>query len=631
MSDLFYPKLGSIYDPIKIGTYFGLFSTIAKKVEVCVFDNSGLESCHPLTERDGDVWHGFIANIKAGMHYGYRVYGALDEMDGTHILLDPYAKAVSIKDDMLLSTVVYQDYDWQEDKPPQIGWGQTIIYEAHVKGLTKLHPDIPADIQGTYAGLSHQIMIEYLSRLGITTIELLPVQYHVDEPRLQQLGLKNYWGYNVVAPFAIDDKYWSKRPGTTPISEFKDMIKALHQAGIEVILDVVFNHTAELDDEGPVFSLKGIDKQSYYWLDKHKLANWTGCGNTLKFTQPHTIAWVMDCLRYFVTEFHIDGFRFDLGSVLARTPDFSPIAPLLCAILQDPLLKTIKLISEPWDIGPDGYQLGQFPYPFSEWNDCYRDTMRRFYLHNGVSLGKFVQQFAGSSQIFDKNGKKPNASINFITSHDGFTLNDLVSFNDKHNQENKENNQDGHNQNWSHNFDYEGNDAPQSIKLKRVKIQENLLTILLLSLGTPMLLAGDEWGNSQQGNNNSYCQDNPIGWLNWDKQNLALLKHVTSIIQLRKKITTLTQNQWLQDVDVRWLNSKGEALSNEEWLDEDNLVIQIELSHLIKIIINATNQIHPIYDLDIDNINTIYGSAKIDKKGNRINLDAMTILILKIN
>lgn len=623
--------LGSTYNPSKGGTFFALFSTMASKVEVCIVDPHGVETRYELQERHGDTWQGFIPNISHGTHYGYRVYGSAIEMDGKHLLIDPYAKAIATQHSMLLSVVVYENYDWQGDVSPQIDWGNTIIYEAHVKGLTQLHPDIPADIRGSYAGLAHPIMTDYLSKLGITAIELLPVQYHINEPRLQQLGLNNYWGYNVLAPFAIDDKYWSKRPNTTPISEFKDMIKALHQIGIEVILDVVFNHTAELDEQGPTLSLKGIDKPNYYWLENNNsLANWTGCGNTLKFMQPHTIAWVMDCLRYYITEFHIDGFRFDLGSILGRTPSFSANSPLLCAILQDPLISKVKLISEPWDIGENGYQLGQFPYPFAEWNDCYRDVMRQFWLHGQVSLGTFAQQLAGSSQLFNKRGRKPNASINFITSHDGFTLNDLVSFNHKHNDDNGENNQDGHNQNWSNNWGHEGNDAPREIQLKRLNVQKNLLTTLLLSLGTPMLLAGDEWGNSQQGNNNSYCQDNPTSWLNWDTQNSELLNHVIAMIQLRKKIPALTHNQWWSENDVHWLNSRGEKLSQEEWQNEDNLVIQVKLSNIC-CLINATHQVQSIYNLKTDSKNGGDDSTKMREKCNEIDLDAISILLLTID
>lgn len=633
MDEVTYSALGSVYDPNRSGTRFALFSSIAQRVEVCVFDTQGAEYRHPLAERKGDIWYGFVPNIGHGTQYGYRVYCERQNINGTHLLLDPYAKAVStIQYPTLLSIVVDENYDWQNDRSPNIAWGNTIIYEAHVKGLTQLHPDIPEALLGTYAGLSHPVMIDYLSKLGITTIELLPVQYHLDEPRLQQLGLKNYWGYNVIAPFAVDDKYWSQRAGTTPINEFKDMVKALHRAGIEVILDVVFNHTAELDDEGPVFSLKEIDRQSYYWLDHNdKLVNCTGCGNTLKFMQPNTIQWLMDCLRYWITEFHIDGFRFDLGSVLARTPNFSENAPLLCAMLQDPLLKSVKLITEPWDIGEGGYQLGEFPYPFAEWNDVYRDTMRRFWLHNDVTLGQFAQQFAASSLIFDQKGKKPSSSINFITSHDGFTLNDLVSFNNKHNEANGENNRDGHNQNWTYNFGYEGNNAPKDILSKRLNAQKNLLTTLLLSQGTPMLLAGDEWGNSQFGNNNSYCQDNEIGWLNWQDKNRELLDHVTSIIQLRKQISTLTQDNWWQtDVDVCWLNNNGIALSNEEW-QSHNAIMLITLAKRWIIIINATHQEQTICYTDITQKNSVNSSVIMENERHRMNINAMTISILTID
>lgn len=617
--------MGSYYDKNARGVNFSLFSASASKVELCLLVDETIQS-FLVNEKNGYIWSLWLNEAQVGTRYCYRID------DHPELLLDPYAKAVELLGGQLWGIVIDEQYDWQEDVAPTIPWGNTVIYEAHVKGLTKLHPEIPIELRGSYAGLSHPIMLDYLTQLGITTIELLPIQFHLDEPRLQQLGLHNYWGYNVIAPFAVESKYWSKTVNTTPLSEFNDMVKALHSAGIEVILDVVFNHTAELDEQGPILSLKGIDSLNYYWYNceyngQHELSNWTGCGNTLKLTQTNVIQWVMDCLRYWVINCHIDGFRFDLATILGRIPEFSPESPLIIAMQQDPILKKCKLIAEPWDIGDNGYQLGNFPYPFAEWNDKYRDDMRRFWLYGNLSRGDFAQRFAASSGLFNKQqtnheSRNPNSSINFITCHDGFSLNDLVSFQHKHNEANGENNRDGNNSNWSNNFgvegtiDTEGRTVSEEIVQKRLTMQKNLLTTLLLTQGTPMLLAGDEWGNSQQGNNNGYCQDNEITWLNWssltDKNSAKLLDYVKQLIAIRKQIPALNHNVWwqgemltadrehsqLHQIDVRWLNQYGAPIVASEWQDLTEPYLQIELSRQWLIVINAsdTNQIFSLPD-----------------------------------
>lgn len=592
--------MGCQHDSKTNSTRFALFSAAAEYVELCLLNNNKIITV-PILNKNGYIWSTSIEDIKIGTHYCYRINK--DKL----LLLDPYAKAIEKVDNQLWNVVIDEDYDWQDDVILNTPWSQTIIYEAHVKGLTKLHPAIPPSLCGTYAGLAHPVMLDYLTALGITAIELLPVQFHLDEPRLEKLELSNYWGYNVIAPFAIESKYWSRTPSTTPLSEFNDMVKALHRVGIEVILDVVFNHTAELDKVGPTLNLKAIDSNNYYWHDNQdNFINWTGCGNTLKLTHPNVIRWIMDCLRYWVTACHVDGFRFDLATVLGRTPEFTQKSALLIAIQQDPILQNIKLIAEPWDIGERGYQLGNFPYPFAEWNDQYRDDIRRFWLHGDRSFGEFSQRFAASSQLFDNQGRKPNSSINFITCHDGFTLNDLVSFAQKHNQNNGEGNRDGSDMNWSINYGVEGNLAPNDILQKRLTIKKSLLATLLLSQGTPMLLAGDEWGNSQQGNNNGYCQDNELTWLNWsteNNKNIELLDYVKAVIKIRKQISALNNNQWWKDNtqdngDVRWLNQFGELISINEWQDNKQNILQIELSGKWLLVINKSDRQQRLYILN---------------------------------
>lgn len=600
------------------GVNFSLFSAHAERVVLCLFDARGNERRLELGGHSGNRWYGYLPDAGPGLRYGYRLHGPFEPAQGhrynpAKLVIDPYALALdgTVADApglynhadgadnvdsapwMPKSVVVDKRYDWQEDCYPATAWGNTVIYEAHVRGLTQLHPSIPAPLRGTYAGLAHPVMIDYLTTLGITAIELLPVQHHADEPRLQRQGLRNYWGYNVLAPFAVEPRYAAGLDALSALDEFRAMVKSLHGAGIEVILDVVFNHTAELDLPGPTLSLRGIDNRTYYWLDERgEYQNWTGCGNTLKLADPDVATWVLDCLRFWRQDCHVDGFRFDLGTVLGRTPDFDPAAALFAAISQDPLLKACKFIAEPWDIGPDGYQVGRFPPPFAEWNDHFRDDMRGFWLHNAISPGAFARRLSASSDLFHHHGRPPGASINMLTAHDGFTLQDVVSFNDKHNQANGENNRDGAFDNHSDNHGYEGLDAGPDIQARRRVSQRALLATLLLSQGTPMLLAGDEHGHSQQGNNNAYCQDNDITWLDWGRADPELMRYTAALIRLRQHIPALTDNRWWREDDgqtVAWLNPHAQALNAGEW-EQGEALLQICLSQDYLFVINATTK-----------------------------------------
>ncbi|RRO09229.1 glycogen debranching protein GlgX [Pectobacterium aquaticum] len=594
------------------GVNFALFSADAERVELCVFDEHQQEQRIVLTARSGDIWHGYLPDAQPGLRYGFRVDGPFEPSQGLRfnphkLLLDPCARQLDgwVVDDACLQggidqrderdsaaimakcVVTAEDYDWKDDQHPQTPWHQTVIYEAHVRGLTQLHPDIPEDIRGSYAALGHPVMIDYLTSLGVTALELLPVQQHADEPQLQQLGLRNYWGYNVLLPFAVDN---SLAAGDDALNEFRDAVKALHHAGIEVILDVVFNHSAELDVEGPTLCQRGIDNRSYYWLGEDgEYPNWTGCGNVLRLNHPAVMDWVIDCLRFWREVCHVDGFRFDLATVLGRTPDFTADAPLLSAMKNDSRLQGCKLIAEPWDIGHGGYQLGQFPTPFAEWSDRYRDDMRRFWLHGDISLGTFARRFAASSDIFQQRDRRPYASINKLTAHDGFTLRDLVSFNHKHNDANGEGNRDGTGSNFSNNHGTEGLEADDDVLQRRLASQKALLTTLILSQGTPMLLAGDELGHSQQGNNNAYCQDNELTWLHWENANSALREFVAGLIQLRRTIPALQQATWWQEGDgaVQWLNREGQPLTPQQW-EQGEHQLQILLSGRWLVLFNAS-------------------------------------------
>ncbi|EFN6912752.1 glycogen debranching protein GlgX [Escherichia coli O10] len=609
--------LGAHYDGQ--GVNFTLFSAHAERVELCVFDAQGIEHRYDLPGRSGDIWHGYLPDARPGLRYGYRVHGPWQPAMGhrfnpAKLLIDPCARQIvgEFKDNPLLHAghsdpdyrdnaaiapkcvVVVDHYDWEDDAPPRTSWGSTIIYEAHVKGLTYLHPEIPVEIRGTYKALGHPVMINYLKQLGITALELLPIAQFASEPRLQRMGLSNYWGYNPVALFALHPAY-ACSPDTA-LDEFRDAVKALHKAGIEVILDIVLNHSAELDLDGPLFSLRGIDNRSYYWIredgDYH---NWTGCGNTLNLSHPAVVEYASACLRYWVETCHVDGFRFDLATVMGRTPEFRQDAPLFTAIQNCPVLSQVKLIAEPWDIAPGGYQVGNFPPLFAEWNDHFRDAARRFWLHYNLSLGEFAGRFAASSDVFKRNGRLPSAAINLVTAHDGFTLRDCVCFNHKHNEANGEENRDGTNNNYSNNHGKEGLGGTLDLVERRRDSIHALLTTLLLSQGTPMLLAGDEHGHSQHGNNNAYCQDNQLTWLDWSQASSGLTAFTAALIHLRKRIPALAEDRWWEEGDgnVRWLNRYAQPLSSDEWQNGPKQ-LQILLSDRFLIAINATLEVTEI-------------------------------------
>jgi glycogen operon protein len=623
--------LGATFDGN--GVNFALFSANAEWVELCLFDDTG--QCeltrHRILDSTDGVWHCCLLNAQPGLIYGFRVHGQYNPSHGhrfnsNKILLDPYARSVvgAYRNDLsnhgyrieaphltdttdnasiaLKARVVTQDFNWDNDVSPVILWSQTVIYEAHVKGLTRSHPGIPQKLRGTYAGLAHPLVITHLKKLGITSIELMPVQHFLDEPRLMEYGLANYWGYNPVAWFSPASRYASGRDGITPLTEFKSMVKSLHKAGIEVILDVVFNHTAELDAEGPTLSLRGIDNASYYSLKSNgDYENHTGCGNALNLAQPRVLQLVMDCLRYWAVECHVDGFRFDLAVTLGRVRgEFDPAAPLWLAISQDPLLSRCKFIAEPWDIGHGGYQVGRFPAGWGEWNDKFRDGMRRFWLGEGLNRAQFAQCFAASSNCFHAPLRCPSASINFITAHDGFTLTDLISFDHKHNLANKEHNRDGHSQNHGWNCGVEGPTNDAHITLLRSRIRKSLLATLLLSQGTPMLLAGDERGHSQQGNNNAYCQDNEITWLNWDEQHNDLTDFIGKLLAIRREIPALQNNHWWTGqpdkqniIDVEWLNPSGSHMELHDWDDPSGKALMLRLSGNWLILLNGSaHQVH---------------------------------------
>ncbi|WP_194207389.1 glycogen debranching protein GlgX [Superficieibacter sp. 1612_C1] len=598
------------------GVNFTLFSVHAERVELCVFDEAGFEQRYDLPARSGDVWHGYLPDARPGLRYGYRVYGSWEPAQGhrfnpAKLLLDPCAHLVDghPKDDPLFhggydtpdhhdsapiapkSVVVDLGYEWGDDARPHTPWGNTVIYEAHVKGLTYLHPEIPPEMRGTYKALAHPVMLDYFKSLGITALELLPVAHFSSEPRLQRLGLSNYWGYNPLAMFAVDPRYASEP--AKALNEFRDAVKALHKAGIEVILDIVLNHSAEIDLDGPTFSLRGIDNRSYYWIrEDGDYENWTGCGNTLNLSSPGTVEYAHQCLRFWVDVCHVDGFRFDLASVMGRTPEFRQDAPLFEAIKNDPQLASLKLIAEPWDIGHGGYQVGNFPPLFAEWNDHFRDAVRRFWLHQDLTPGEFASRFAASSDVFRNNGRLPSATVNLVTAHDGFTVRDCVCFNEKHNEANGEENRDGTNKNYSNNHGIEGLDGILDVIERRRASVHALLTSLLLAQGTPMLLAGDEHGHSQHGNNNAYCQDNTLTWLDWSQANKGLMTFTAALIHLRQRIPALTRDSWWQEGDgnVHWLNAQAQPLSVSEW-QGGTRQMQILLSDRWLITLNATQNV----------------------------------------
>jgi isoamylase len=603
-----YP-LGSTWDGE--GVNFALYSEHAEKVELCLFDITGKREILrvPLPEQTDMVWHGYLPEARPGQLYGYRVFGPYAPQQGHRfnhhkLLLDPYGKQIQgtirwsdsqfgyrvghkqedlsfdRRDDaagMPKNRVIDSAFTWGADAPPRIPWHETIIYELHVKGFTMCHPDVPAQLRGTYAGLATAPVIEYLTRLGVTSVELMPVHAFVDDRQLVERGLRNYWGYNSIGFLALEPRYMA----TQSIREFKTMVKTLHSAGLEVILDVVYNHTAEGNQLGPTLSLKGIDNSTYYRLapdNPRYYTDYTGTGNTLNMQHPRVLQLIMDSLRYWVLDMHVDGFRFDLAATLARElHEVDRLGAFLDIIHQDPVLSQVKLIAEPWDLGEGGYQVGNFPVGWAEWNDRYRNTVRSYWKGDGGVVGDLAYRITGSSDLYAHSGRRPYASVNFITAHDGFTLQDLVSYNEKHNEANGEDNRDGNNDNRSWNCGVEGPTDDPNIQALRAKQKRNLLATLLLSQGVPMLYAGDAIGHTQMGNNNAYCQDNPISWLNWNlqPQDRDLLAFVQRMINLRKRHPVFRRKRFFQGrpikgatvKDVLWLNPVGKEIGEDEWRD----------------------------------------------------------------
>ncbi|WP_106814130.1 glycogen debranching protein GlgX [Microbacterium timonense] len=601
-----YP-LGATFDGS--GTNFALFSEGAERVELCLFDDDGTETRVELVDVDAFVHHGYLPAVQPGQRYGYRVYGQYDPAAGKRfnpnkLLLDPYAKAVegqvtwgqpvfgydfgdpdSRNDDdsasnQMLGVVVNPYFDWSGDRHPKTPYAESLIYEAHVRGLTKLHPAVPEEIRGTYSAIAHPAIIEHLQKLGVTAIELMPVHQFVNDSVLEEKGLSNYWGYNTIAFFAPQNTYASSGQRGQQVQEFKAMVKSLHAAGIEVILDVVYNHTAEGNHLGPTLSMRGIDNEAYYRLeedDKRYYTDYTGTGNSLNVGNPHTLQLIMDSLRYWVLEMHVDGFRFDLASTLAREfYEVDRLATFFELVQQDPVVSQVKLIAEPWDVGPGGYQVGNFPPQWTEWNGKYRDTVRDFWRGEPATLGEFASRLTGSSDLYEHSGRRPVASINFVTAHDGFTLRDLVSYNDKHNEANGEDNRDGADDNRSWNGGVEGpTDDPEVLAL-RARQQRNFIATLLLSQGVPMLLHGDELGRTQRGNNNGYAQDNEITWVDWSAPDQPLIEFTAALARLRREHPTFRRRRFFDGRPVRreegapipdivWARPDGSQMQPEDW------------------------------------------------------------------
>ncbi len=611
-----YP-LGATFDGV--GTNFSLFSEIAERVELCLYDDNNKETRLELEEINGYCWHGYLRSIGPGQRYAYRVHGPWEPALGhrcnpAKLLLDPYAKALkgriewnealfpydfakgpevkseSDSSPFVPRCMVHQPYfDWNGDRLLRIPWRKTIIYETHVKGLTMTHPEVPKELRGTYAGLAHPTIINYLTQLGITAVELMPIHQFIHDNHLIEHGRRNYWGYNTIGYFATHDEYVSDLRAGGATAEFKQMVKALHSAGIEVILDVVYNHTAEGNHLGPMLSFKGIDNAYYYRLaeDKSYYMDYTGCGNSLNMRNPHVLQLIMDSLRYWIVEMHVDGFRFDLAATLARElHDVDKLSAFFDIIQQDPIINQVKLIAEPWDIGEGGYQVGNFPPVWTEWNGKYRDCIRDFVKGEGRVLQEFASRFTGSSDLYENSSRLPSASINFVTAHDGFTLRDLVSYNEKHNQDNGEDNKDGESHNRSWNCGAEGpTDDPAILRLRR-RQERNFLTTLMLSQGVPMLLGGDEIGRTQQGNNNVYCQDNALAWYDWENVDPDLLDFCRKLIRFRKEHPTFRRRGWFQGKpirgsetrDIAWFTSKGEEMTEDDWHYEETKTLGIFLN-----------------------------------------------------
>ena len=597
-----YP-LGATYDGA--GTNFTLFSDVADGVELCLFDSAGTETRIELTERHALVWHTYLPRVGPGQRYGFRVHGPYEPELGircspTKLLLDPYAKAIEGGVDRvnacfsydfgdldkrntedsaphtMKSVVINPFFDWQEDRPPRRPYHESIIYEAHVKGLTMTHPDVPEEIRGTYAALSHPAIVGHLVQLGVTAVELMPVHQFVQDAHLLDKGLTNYWGYNTIGFFAPHNGYSSSGQRGQQVLEFKAMVRELHRADIEVILDVVYNHTAEGNHLGPTLCFRGIDNQAYYRLgetDKEHYYDTTGTGNTLLMRNPHVLQLIMDSLRYWVEEMHVDGFRFDLAASLARQfHEVDRLSAFFDLVQQDPVVSQVKLIAEPWDVGPGGYQVGNFPPHWTEWNGKYRDTMRDFWRGEPSTLGEFAARLSGSSDLYESDGRAPYASVNFITAHDGFTLADLVSYNEKHNDANGEGGADGENHNRSWNCGVEGETADPKIQELRSRQQRNVITTLLLSQGVPMLLHGDELGRRQGGNNNAYCQDSELSWVDWASTDEQLLEFTRRVLVLRAQHPVFRRRRFFtgtsaddQLPDIAWLRPDAKPMVGKDW------------------------------------------------------------------
>jgi isoamylase len=598
-----YP-LGATYDGT--GTNFSVFSDVAERVELCLYDDAGRETRVVLPEQSAFIHHGYLPGISPGQRYGYRVYGPWSPHQGLRcnpakLLLDPYAKALDgmvrwdrsvfpyrFGDENRASTadsarympknvVTNPFFDWGNDRPPDTPWHRTVVYEMHVKGFTARHPDVPPELRGTYAGLTTPAVIDYLRGLGVTAIELQPVHQFVHDHALVQRGLRNYWGYNSIAYLAAHNEYSSSGALGQQVQEFKQLVKTMHEVGIEVILDVVYNHTAEGNQLGPMLSFKGLDNKAYYRLsdeDQRYYVDYTGTGNTLNMRNPHVLQLIMDSLRYWVVEMHVDGFRFDLAATLARTlHEVDRLSAFFDLIQQDPVISQVKLIAEPWDVGEGGYQVGNFPPLWSEWNGRYRDTVRDYWRGADATLADFAYRFTGSSDLYEGSGRRPSASVNFVTAHDGFTLADLVSYNDKHNEANGEDNRDGTPDNRSWNCGAEGRTDDPEILALRHRQQRNFIATLLLSQGVPMLLSGDEIGRTQHGNNNAYCQDNEVSWLDWDDVDESMLAYVRNVLRLRTEHPVFRRRRWFQgqaihgsDVsDIGWFTPDGELMTEEDW------------------------------------------------------------------
>jgi len=600
-----YP-LGATWDGE--GVKFALFSEHATKVELCLFDSpeSERESVKiVMPEQTDQVWHAYLPDIRPGQLYGYRVHGPYDPANGhrfnhNKVLLDPYARTIgrALKWDPSLfgykvggegedfafddrdsaafaplARVIDPSFDWGDDRPPRTPWHKTVIYEAHVKGFTKKNPAVPEQIRGTYAGAAADASVEHLRRLGVTAVELLPVHYHIDDSHLEERGLVNYWGYNTLGFLAVEPRYGRDNP----VAEFKGMVKALHKAGIEVILDVVYNHTAEGNHLGPSLAMKGIDNASYYMLspeDRRYYMDFTGCGNVPNMSHPRVLQLIMDSLRYWVTEMRVDGFRFDLASTLARElHEIDRLGTFFDIIHQDPIISQAKLIAEPWDVGPGGYQVGNFPVLWTEWNGKYRDPVRSYWKGEGGTVNEFATRFSGSSDLYQDDGRKPYASINFVTCHDGFTLQDLVSYNSKHNEANGEENRDGADDNRSWNCGAEGPTDDPAIIALRERQKRNLMATLLLSQGVPMICAGDELGHGQNGSNNAYCQDNDITWFDWDldESREKFLDFVAKLVGLRKTQPVFQRRRFFKGrpirgvKDITWLAPDGDEMNEADW------------------------------------------------------------------